>query len=271
MKTLLLILVSLTVFPFPTKTHSEGIKLLTQNRKTPIEIGAKDGIEWSQKEQVYIARGNAFARQGTTTIYGDKLSAWYTKRSNGSTQIFRIDAIGNVRILSPQQTAQGTRGVYIINQGLMILTGAPKLFSGSDEITAQDSLEFWDKKNLAIARGAAKISRGENLLRADILTARLARDEKQETRINSIEARNNVLISTGKEIIKAERGTYDLKTEIVRIERNVRITRGENQLNGDRGVVNFKTGVSQIFSDSGNQARGFLRPTKETYEPKLGR
>ena len=64
MKTLLLILVSLTVFPFPTKTHSEGIKLLTQNRKTPIEIGAKDGIEWSQKEQVYIARGNAFARQG---------------------------------------------------------------------------------------------------------------------------------------------------------------------------------------------------------------
>ena len=60
----------------------------------------------------------------------------------------RIDAIGNVRILSPQQTAQGTRGVYIINQGLMILTGAPKLFSGSDEITAQDSLEFWDEKDL---------------------------------------------------------------------------------------------------------------------------
>ena len=80
-----------------------------------------------------------------------------------------------------------------------------------------------------------------------------------------------MLISTGKEIIKAERGTYDLKTEIVRIERNVRITRGENQLNGDRGVVNLKTGVSQIFSDSGNQARGFLRPTKETFEPKLGR
>ena len=153
----------------------------------------------------------------------------------------------------------------------MILTGAPKLFSGSDEITAQDSLEFWDEKDLLIARGAAKVSRGENLLRADILTARLTRDEKQKTRINSIEARNNVLISTGKEIIKAERGTYDLKTEIVRIERNVRITRGENQLNGDRGVVNFKTGVSQIFSDPGNQARGFLRPTKETYEPKLGR
>lgn len=271
MKTYLLILLSLIIFPFPKKTHGEGIKLLTQNRQIPIEISAEDGIEWSRKEQVYIARGNAFARQGTTTIYGDTLSAWYAKSINGKPQIFRIDAIGNVRILSPQQTAYGTRGVYIIKQGLMILTGAPKLFSGSDRIIAQDSLEFWDEKDLAIARGAATVSRGENLLRADILTARLVRDKKQEARINSIEARNNVIISTGKEIIKAERGTYDLKTEIVRLEKNVRITRGEDQLNGDSGIVNLKTGVSQLFGNTGNQVRGFFRPKKQTLDPKLGR
>ena len=90
------------------------------------------------------------------------------------------------------------------------------------------------QKDLAIARGAAKVSRGENLLRADILTARLARDKKQEARINSIEARNNVLISTGKEIIKAELGTYDLKTEIVQVEKNVRITREESVKRGQR-------------------------------------
>ena len=256
------------MFPFPKNLHGEGIKLPTPNRQIPIEISAKDGLEWSQKEQVYIARGNAVARQGTTTISGDTLSAWYTRASNGNPQIFRIDAIGNVRILSAQQTAYGNRGVYIIKQRLMILTGTPKLFSGSDEIKAQDSLEFWDKKNLAIARGGATVSRGESRLQADSLTARLAKDKDQKTFIDIIEARNNVLISTGKEIIRAQRGKYDLKNEIVWLEKNVRITRGGDQLNGDRGVVNLKTGVSQILSDTGNQVHGFFKSSKEDARPK---
>ena len=264
-------LASLMILALPNSSYCQVIKLPTQNRQTPIEINAKEGIEWLQKEQVYIARGNAFIRQGATTVFGNTVSAWYTKGASGKQKIFRIDAIGDVRVQSAQQTAYGTQAVYIIEQNLLILTGNPKLFSGADSLAARDSLEFWAEKDLAIARGEATVSRGENRLRANVLTAHLGKDKDKKTSIKLIEAYNNVLISQRGEIIRAERASYNLNTGIAKVEQNVRITRGDSQLNGDKGVVNLKTGVSQIFSSAGNQVRGFFQPPKENLEQELSR
>jgi len=263
MKPLFVTLASLMILALPTSLNCQVIKLPTQNRQIPIEISAKEGIEWLQKEQVYVARGNALVRQGATTVSGNIISAWYTKDVSGKPKIFRIDANGDVRVQSAQQTAYGAHAVYVIKQNLLILTGNPKLFSGTDSLAARDSLEFWAEKDLAIARGAATVSKGENRLRANVLTAHLGENKDKKTYIKLIEAYNDVLISTRGEIIRAERASYNLNTGIAKVEQNVRITRGDSQLNGDKGVVNLKTGVSQIFSSAGNQVRGFFQSPRE--------
>ena len=46
----------------------------------PIDITARDGIEWRQAEQQVIARGDARAVRGGVTVTADRLIAWYRKK-----------------------------------------------------------------------------------------------------------------------------------------------------------------------------------------------
>jgi lipopolysaccharide export system protein LptA len=50
------------------------------NQGGPIEVTARDGIEWRQNDQVVIARGAAQAVRGGVTIDADLLLARYRPR-----------------------------------------------------------------------------------------------------------------------------------------------------------------------------------------------
>ncbi len=242
---------------------AQGIGLPTQQRDVPIEIDADDGIEWRQDTQAYIARGNARARQGDVAVHADKLTAYYRKDKDGKTDIYRFDAEGKVRITSPHQTAFGDKGIYDVVKGVMLLTGAPRLVTENELITATDSLEFWEKKSLAIARGDATAVRGDKRLRADVLTAYFAPGKDGKTALSRIEAFGNVLISSPDEIVRAERGVYNVRTGIVRLRGSVKITRGNDQLNGDAAEVNFVTGVSRLLG-GGGRVKGSFRSRNVT-------
>jgi lipopolysaccharide export system protein LptA len=235
-----------------------------QSHPVPIQIQADEGIKWDQKRQVYIAKGNAFAQQGENSLHADLLYAWYVRLDGKTSKIFKINAEGNVSIKSPEHSAYGKKGLYLIDKGLMVLTGNPKLLTSSEKITAGDSIEFWNLKNLAIARGDATIFRGTQRMRADVLTAYLAKQKNGETTLESIEADNNVLISTATQIIRAERGSYNVAAGIIQLFKNVRITRGESQLNGDRALVDLNTGTSQIFGTGTDRVRGFIVPERNS-------
>lgn len=239
----------------------QGIGLPTQRNGKPIEIDADAGIEWHQKTQQYIARGNARASQGNVSVRGDTLVAYYRKSAKGKSEIWRIDANGNVRIESPTQTAYADKGVYMVEDGVMVLTGKDiRLVTPTDRITARDSLEYWEKKNLAVARGNAVISRDDKRLRADVLTAHLLKDESGKTQISQINAFDNVLVSSAKEIVQADKGVYDVPTGIAKLSGSVRITRDGNQLNGEFAEVNLKTGVSRLYSGKGGRVQGLIKP-----------
>ncbi len=237
---------------------AQGIGLPTQQRDVPIEIDADDGIEWRQDTQSYIASGNARARQGDVAVHADRLIAFYRKDKDGKTEIYRFDADGKVRITSPRQTAFGDKGIYDVVKGVMLLTGAPRLVTENERITAKDSLEFWEKKSLAIARGDATAVRGDKRLRADVLTAHFAPGKDGKTTLSRIEAFGNVLISSPHEIVRAERGVYDTRTGIVRLRGSVKITRGNDQLNGEAAEVNLITGVSRLLG-GGARVKGSFR------------
>ena len=66
----------------------------------------------------------------------------------------------------------GERAVYDIDQGIAMITGNNlKLTTATDVVTARDSLEWYDGKQIAVARGDAVATRSGKTIKADILTA----------------------------------------------------------------------------------------------------
>lgn len=247
---------------------AQGIGLPNQTRDTPIEILADDGIEWQQDNKAYIARGNARARQGDVTVHADTLTAFYRKTEGGGSEIWRIDADGNVRIVTPRQTAYGSKGVYEVERGIFVLTGAPRLVTETERITAKESLEFWEKKSLAVARGDALAIKDDKRLRADVLTAHFAEGKDGKSEVTRVEAFDNVVITSPDEVVRARRGVYNTKTGIVVLRGGVKITRGEDQLNGDAAEVNLNTGVSRMLSGSSRRVRGSFTPRSRDSVPE---
>lgn len=242
--------------------RAQGIGLPTQANGKPVEITADEGIEWIQKSRSYIARGNARAAQGDVAVYADILTAYYRDSDGGGTSIWRIDADGKVRIATPTQTAYGDKGVYDVENGILVLTGRIRLDTETDRITARDSLEYWDKRSLAVARGNAIATRGENTLRADILTAHFFKDKEGKSRVRQLDAFDNVVITTPDEVARSTRGVYDVETGIATLTGSVKITRGDNQLNGEYAEVDLNTGVSRLFGRGKGGVQGIFTPEK---------
>jgi lipopolysaccharide export system protein LptA len=249
-------------------TLAQGIGLPDQQRDVPIEINADEGIEWQQGAQAYIARGNAIARQGDVAVHADRLTAYYHKGKTGGTEIWRIDAEGNVRIESPRQKAYGKKGVYDVAKGIFVLTGLPRLETETERISAKRSLEFWERRSLAVARGDALAIRGDKRLRADTLTAHFTKGRDGKTQLSRVEAFNNVLISSPEEVVRADRGFYNTSSGIVMLEGSVKITRGEDQLNGETAEVDLNTGVSRLLGGSSQRVQGLFKPRRDDSKPK---
>lgn len=260
---------------------AQGFGLDPRNSSQPIEIYANNGIEWDRSQMRSTARGDARAIQGDVTVRADTLILHYRAAAQGGQEIWRLEADGNVNVTAPDRTATGAYGVYDLDRDVMILTGAPKLVTKTDEVTAKEQIEYWTMLNSAVARGDARIVSGERRLSADVMTAFFGDEPKakntakkgQETnnlnQLRRAEGSGNVHVSTPNEIARAAQGVYDAKTSIVTLTGSVRITRGTDQLNGEYGEMNLDTGISRLFgappnTDKPAQVRGILTPKKES-------
>lgn len=232
----------------------------------PVEITAEDGIEWRRKEQVYIASGKARAARGDIELFGDVLQAFYRPSADGGTEVFRVEAHGNVRIQSPNESVYGADGYYDVDRGVVALTGEGlRLETGGDKITANESLEYWEAKRVAVARGAAVASRGDKSLSADLLVGHFGEDAEGRMVLQKVDAQGDVRISTPSEFVSSESGVYHLDKELAELTGGVKITRGDAQLNGEYAEVNLATGVSRLLAappggSSDGQVRGLLVP-----------
>jgi lipopolysaccharide export system protein LptA len=257
---MLLILTGFVWSSMISPAHAQSLGF-SQQGDGPIQIEADDGIEWQRANQLYLARGNAKAVQGGVTVEADELIAYYRPNAAGENEIFRIDANGNVRIISAEEVAQSDNAVYDIDGGVLFLTGETvRLDTAQDTIIARDSLEYYEQRQIAVARGDALAIRDNRRLRADTLTVHFG-EGGRNAQMDRIEADGNVLVSTPTDIVRAQKGDYDPDRGLATLTGNVKITRGDTQLNGDRAEVNLKTGESRLLSSrSGERVRGLFLP-----------
>jgi lipopolysaccharide export system protein LptA len=158
----------------------------------PIDITARDGIEWLKEQRQVIARGDARAIRQNVTVTGDRLIAWYRPKNGvepqpdksdksdptveadtGGNEIYRVQAEGHVHIFTATDQAQGDHAVYDIDQAVLVITGHDlKLTTPNDVLTARDTLEYWSQKHMAVARGnAVVVTNDGRRLAADTLVA----------------------------------------------------------------------------------------------------
>lgn len=249
----------------------------------PVAISATSGIEWQQDARVYIARGDAIAKRGTTEVHADTLTAHYrpSKTAGSDTEVYRLDADGHVVIKGETQTVVGDQAVWEVDQQTGIVVGrALKLTTATDVVTARDSLEWYDQRQIAVARGDAVAVRDNvKRIRADVLTAHMTKtkpadanpqakpaqpisaagtakpssppgapgNNDESSRISRVDAQGNVVVSTPTDVGRGDYGVYNADTGIVTLLGNVTISRGENAIRGQYAVVDLNNNVSRML------------------------
>ena len=262
----------------------------------PVEIVARDGIEWDRENMRYIARGAARVTQGDKTIEAEVLTAHYRQPEGGGTEIYRYTASGAVRLSTPTQRAFADNGVYDVTSGIVVLTGrSMRIVTPEQEITARDSIEYWEQKRMAVARGDALVaSRDGRRIAGDTLAAYfedapaapaqgqapartpaparapgaapLPGEPGSGQRLDRVEAFGNVIVTTPSEIAQGEKGVYNAKTGLALLTGAVKLTRGASQANGDFLELNLNNGLYKLGCRPGTGSscvRGLFVPDRQ--------
>ena len=241
------------------------------SKDQPIEIFADNGVEWQQDSLIFIARGNARAVRTDVTVFANELRAYYRKKDNGGTDIWRLDALGKVRIKTPDSTTYGETALYNIDKAILVVSGGDvKLVTKTDTITAERQLEYWENKKMAVARGSATAVREEKRLKAETLVAYFNDEADGNLAIQRIEAFEKVKVSTPEDTALSDRGVYNVKSGIATLVGSVKVLRDGNVINGCSADIDLNTGISRMHSckstpsSAKTRVRGFLLPRRKT-------
>ena len=286
----------------PAVALAQGIDLSSGG---PVEVTANGGFEWREGEQTVIAQGDARAARGDVTVLADRLLARYRKKpgspatptaaqaasgtggiETGDNEVYRLEADGGVRIVTPTDEAVGGRAVYDIDQAVLVLTGRGlKLTTPQQVMTARDSMEYWSQRRLAVGRGNAVVNTTDGRrLATDVLVGTFAAPTSAPPqpaaaqpaatatppadpvgasgKLQRVEAFGNVEVRTATDTVRGDRGLYLPDTGIARVVGHVRITHGQNQINGPAADVNMKTGVAHMIgaAAAGERVQGLIMP-----------
>ncbi len=278
---------AVTPAPGPADDGS-GLNFADQKSGTPLEIYADQGLELTQDAKTVIGRVNAKAIRGRVTVNGDVLTAHYRekaavpgqpppppktdkddKQEGGSNEVWRVEADGHVSIATPTQSAYGDHADYNIDDAVVVLTGKDlKLLTPTDIVTAKDSLEYWEHRQQAVARGSAVAVRAEKRIQADVLVADFAQNAAKQMAMQRAHGYGHVILTTPREVVTGDRADDNVETGIVTVTGSVKITREENQVNGGYAVVNLNTGISRIFPAPPGGAEGADQRVKALFMPQ---
>lgn len=225
-----------------------------------IDVSADERLEWRQEEKLYLAVGNAQARQKDITLNADRLVAHYRDTPGGDTEIWRIELHGNARVERNDGIIYGDAGVFEEESGIFVMTGRDlRYIEGSRTLTAKDTLEFWREENMAVARGKVHLIDGDRDIRANVLTATYGEEgTEDEGELVRVDAFEGVRVETENDITFSDKLVYDPESDIAVLTGNVRITSDDRQVNGERAEIDFAANVSRIVGRGKSRVQGLF-------------
>lgn len=124
----LFLVVSLLLLSAGWVAAAEKAPLGRYDSSQPINISA-DRLEADDVTRQVKFLGNVSARQGEVVIYAAALTLFYLE---GSQEVDRIEAAGEVRIVQGDRVATGDKGVFYRADGRVVLTGNARVHQGAD-------------------------------------------------------------------------------------------------------------------------------------------
>ena len=131
MKSALLILALLS-----TGVAAQTSALKGLDTGAPIDVDAAR-IEIQDNANQAVFSGAVVIRQGRMTLYADSVKILYSRSGNASPEMQRLDARGNVRLVTPSERATGNTGIYDVPNKLITLVGNVTLDRAGTKLQGQ--------------------------------------------------------------------------------------------------------------------------------------
>ena len=110
--------------------------LKNHDTDAPIDFDAAR-IEVRDRENQALLTGDVKIRQGRMTLDADSVKIFYSRPVRGDPSVRRLDAQGNVRLVSPSERASGRYGIYDVTEKQITLIGDVVLNQGDSQLRGQ--------------------------------------------------------------------------------------------------------------------------------------
>lgn len=233
--------------------------VMAQNDE-PMRIEADDLLEWDQEAGRYIARGNAIATKGDTTISGNVLVATYDPDAE-EREIKKITGTGDVTFSDAQSNATGQKIIYNVDgSGYRVDGPAARVKGKNGNISAESKIilvTFEDDTQQMTATGDAVYINAENERFAGNMINAFFDKEGTLERVEG-EGAVDILTADGS-AASGDSVIYLAQTDKATLVGNVTISDGKSTMQGGRAEMDFASGNSRILSDkSGGRVSGVL-------------
>ena len=103
-------------------------------------ITARDRIEYRSKQQIAYVVGKAKAVEDKRTISADRFVAHFKKGKGGKTEMSKVDAVGNVVIMTEKEVVRGDKGEFDNETRIATLTGNVRVTSGDNQLNGAKAI-----------------------------------------------------------------------------------------------------------------------------------
>ena len=120
---------------------------IQQNSGLPVEVTA-DNLAVDQNTGKAVFTGNVVIVQGEMRLSAEEVIVTYREEPRG---ISRIDATGNVVLISGTDAAESQKANYNVDDGTIVMTGSVLVAQGPSALTA-------DKMTVQLEQGTAQMT-----------------------------------------------------------------------------------------------------------------
>jgi lipopolysaccharide export system protein LptA len=125
----------LLVLPFALAGSGSAIAQSKHDTAAPIDFDAAH-IELQDRANRGQLSGNVVIRQAEMKLSADRVTVNYTGDiSAGSPEVSRLDAVGDVTVTRPDQTAHAQYGVYDVGKRIITMVGGVTLMQGTNRVS----------------------------------------------------------------------------------------------------------------------------------------
>ena len=232
-----------------------------------ITLDADDRVEYHQKEQKLVAKGNAKAAKDDLSIRAETLTGYYNQ--NGKNKISRIEALKNVEMITPDAQAYGEKMIYDVKEDTATLSGSPAKIKNQDfTITSKGPIIYYQSQQKAVAQdGVEAVDNKGNTVTADLMTAWFVKDKNKKLVLDKINIEKNVKITSKDTTVTALRGTYHALSGKIFLYDDVVINQQGNILKGSQAETDLNTSVSKILAgEKSGRVSGVFKEKKKKKE-----